>query len=82
MSFVIVAALFLRWAPTQGAVVVVLTGGAALVALGIGATQHHHYARGARAIARESSPAALVPVAALGTAVVLLGAAGLAVIAL
>ncbi|KAA9394307.1 DUF202 domain-containing protein [Kocuria coralli] len=80
VSFVVVAAFFLRWGPEHGAVVVVLFGAALAVALGIWLTQRPRYAQRTETIARNLHRASVGAPLLLGAAVVLLGTAALVVV--
>ncbi|MDO5618196.1 DUF202 domain-containing protein [Kocuria sp.] len=81
MAFVVVAAFFLRWSGEQGGVVIVLFAGALAVALSIWATQRRRYSHRTHVMRATTGQPTVGPTLALGAAVVLLGAAGLAVIA-
>lgn len=80
MAFVIVAAFFLRWGNEHGVVVVILFGAALTVAIAIWVTQRHRHGHSVQTMRSPQTRTRVAPAIALGSAVVLLGAAGLVVI--
>lgn len=77
LSLVAASALLLRWIPQHGAAIALPLGAAAVLALGIWLRQGLRYQRGARGIAEDAPAADPLEVAAVGGAVVVLGALSL-----
>ncbi|WP_309126390.1 DUF202 domain-containing protein [Kocuria sp.] len=80
LTFVVVAALFLRWVPRHGPFVLVLLLLAVLTAAAVCLTQRRRYARSARGIARDEPTPEVGAVLATAAAVLVLGALGLWVV--
>lgn len=80
LTFVVVAAVFLRWAPRHGSFVLVLFGLAVVTAGAIYLTQRSRYTRSVRDVAQERSTPEVGAVLATSAAVLGLGALGLYVV--
>lgn len=80
MTFVVVAALFLRWLPQHGPFVLVLFALAVVTAATIYLTQRPRYARSAHGIARQRATPEVGAVLAASIAVLALGSLGIWVV--